>query len=73
MSDKRDPRINNRPTNEEKNSDEDESSDNEDSSSLDENPGTQIILINNCETLCAFYKQNAFFKPIDFKTKQWLM
>ena len=69
MSDKRDPRINNRPTNEEKNSDEDENSDNEDSSSLDDNPGTQIILINNCETLCAFYKQNAFFKPIDFKTK----
>ena len=70
MSDKRDPRINNRPTNEEKNSDEDENSDNKDSSSLDGNPGTQIILINNCETLCAFYKQNAFFKPIDFKTKQ---
>ena len=70
MSDKRDPRINNRSTNEEKNSDEDESSDNEDNSSLDDNPGTQIILINNCETLCAFYKQNAFFKPIDFKTKQ---
>ena len=69
MSDKRDPRINNRPTNEEKNSNENESSDNEDISSLDENPGTQIILINNCETLCAFYKQNAFFKPIDFKTK----